>query len=474
MLLRSHDLDDSPDIVLRRELLPGGRSRAFINDSPVTLDLMTEISSLLIDVHQQFETLEIQQTQQQYLVLDAYCGILELSAEYGKAFDEYLKLKADLASLKEKQSASLKEKDYLQFQLDELDAFQMKPGEISALEQEFKMQSGAEEIKTLLSAIGELLIGERGLPDQLRLHVRSLVKHAQGNTQLTDYTQRLEGILDACRDLAHDLATFEESIEPNQKRKVQLEEILNAIHKVMLKHGVRDEQQLAEVRNAFSKQLVGLSNLDTDIELCEKRIATLSISLEEKAARISAARHKRAGKLAQQVSKGLKELAMKHAELIIEITNAPQLHPNGKDLVEFLFKPNLGSDPKPIRKVASGGELSRLNLCLKSVISDQMELPTLVFDEIDAGVSGEVAVRMGQQLKTLAKRHQVIMITHSPQIAAQAGHHLQVSKTDIRGRSVARIRELLPEDRVTEIAKMLSGDPPTGAAILNARTLIQN
>jgi DNA repair protein RecN (Recombination protein N) len=141
--------------------------------------------------------------------------------------------------------------------------------------------------------------------------------------------------------------------------------------------------------------------------------------------------------------------------------------------VEFLFAPNLGSDPKPVGKVASGGELSRLNLCLKSVVSDQMQLPTLVFDEIDAGVSGEVALRMGQKLKSLSQKHQVIMITHSPQIAAQAGHHLQVSKTDLRGRSVARIRPLPPEERVTEIAKMLSGDPPTQAAILNAKTLIE-
>ena len=473
-MLRTYDLDVNAEVVVRREISPNGRSRAFVNDSPVTLETMTEVGAALMDIHQQFETLEIQQTREQYQVLDAYCGIQPQHQYYQKDFERYTRLTALLLSLKVKQISALKEKDYLYFQLNEFDVLQLEAGGIAAMEEEYQLQSGAEEIKSILAEISDALSGERSITDPMRVHLRSLTRHAQGNANLMNFVQKLQSLIDECHDLSKDISMFEEKIEPDPKRRQQLEDKLNVINRIMLKHGAHDEQELMQIQYGLQAQLEKWKNVDAEIDKCENELTVVTHSLHTQAQKISVARRSGAPRLTQLVSKSLHELAMKHAVLHIEVSDSEELHSYGKDNVEFLFAPNLGSEPKPVKKVASGGELSRLNLCLKSAVSDQMQLPTLVFDEIDAGVSGEIALRMGQKLKTLAKNHQVIMITHSPQIAAQAGHHLQVTKSDVRGRSIARIRALPPEDRVTEIAKMLSGDPPTSAAILNAKTLIEN
>ncbi len=471
-ILKAFDLEEGPEVVLRREITPNGRSRAFVNDTPVTLDTMSEVGTALMDIHQQFETLEIQQTREQYHVLDAYSGLQPQRIQYQHDFDRYTQLLAQLASLRDRQVSAMKEKDYLTFQLNEFDTIQLDPVGIAAMEEEYQLQSGAEEIKSILAAAIESLTGERGLSDQIRTHIRAMNKQAQGNTQLTGFVQKLQVLLDEYLDLAKDMTIFEEKLEPDPKRRLQLEEKLNILNRIMLKHGARDANELIEKHKGIINQLEKWANLDTEIHTCEKELSSMRQSLENQAKVISSSRRNWAPKLAQLVSKGLHELSMKHAVLHIEVSDSEELHSYGKDNVEFLFAPNLGSEPKPVKKVASGGELSRLNLCLKSAVSDQMQLPTLVFDEIDAGVSGEVALQMGQKLKTLSKDHQVIMITHSPQIAAQAGHHLQVTKSDTSGRSIARIHTLLPEERITEIAKMLSGDPPTKAAVMNAKTLI--
>jgi len=471
-ILSSLDLEEGPEVVLRREISPNGRSRAFVNDTPVTLDTMSEVGAALMDIHQQFETLEIQQAREQYQVLDAYSGIQPQRLIYERDFDRYLRLVSQLGSLQERQISAIREKDYLTFQLSEFDTIQLDPGGIAAMEDEYQLQSGAEEIKSILAATIESLSGERGLTDQLRSHIRTMSKHAQGNNSLTGFVQKLQSLMDEYLDLCKEMSVFEEKLEPDPGRRHQLEEKLNILNRMMLKHGARDAHELILKHQSILNSLEQWANLDSEIAIVEKEIAALRQSLTKQSKEISAARHKWAPKLAELVSNGLHDLSMKHAVLKIEVSDSAELHSYGKDHVEFLFAPNLGSEPKPVKKVASGGELSRLNLCLKSAVSDQMQLPTLVFDEIDAGVSGEVALRMGQKLKTLSKNHQVIMITHSPQIAAQAGHHLQVTKSDTSGRSIARIYALLPEERITEIAKMLSGDPPTKAAMMNAKTLI--
>jgi DNA repair protein RecN (Recombination protein N) len=434
---------------------------------------MSEVGDALMDMHQQFETLEIQQVREQYQVLDAYGGIQTQRFIYQDAFDRYTRLVSQLATLRERQASAIKEKDYLTFQLSEFDTIQMDPAGIAAMEEEYQLQSGAEEIKSLLATTIESLSGERGLTDQLRTHIRTISKHAQGNSSLTGFVHKLQALMDEYLDLCKEMTVFEEKLEPDPRRRQELEQKLNILNRIMLKHGARDANELILKHQEILSSLEQWANLDSEIDAIEKEIGTIRQSLTKQAKEISTARRKWAPKLAELVSTGLHDLSMKHAVLHIEVSDSAELHSYGKDNVEFLFAPNLGSEPKPVKKVASGGELSRLNLCLKSAVSDQMQMPTLVFDEIDAGVSGEVALRMGQKLKTLSKNHQVIMITHSPQIAAQAGYHLQVTKSDASGKSIARIHPLLPEERITEIAKMLSGDPPTKAAMMNAKTLIK-
>ncbi len=471
-ILREHDLDAGEEVILRREIAGSGRSRAFINDTPVTLDVMLGIASSLIDIHEQFESLEIQQAQQQYAMLDAFCGITTLVQEYAEKYQTYKLFGAQLESLTARQASAMKEKDYLQFQLAEFEGLDLQPENIAALEEEYSLQSGAQDIRILFEEVIDVLGGENTLTDRLRAAVRGLSKYTTENAAIRGYVSDLEALLSQCLDTSKAMSGYADKIEPDPQRKAQLEERLDAINRLLLKHGARDAQELSQVQMRLADQYASIGRLDNEIAECREQIAGLEKVLKDTSSRITKARKKGAPEMAKTVTGWLRELGMKHARLHIAVELSDQLHAYGADALDFLFAANLGDEPKPVKKVASGGELSRLNLCLKRAVSGKMELPTLVFDEIDAGISGEIAIRMGVMLRTLAQRHQVIMITHSPQIAAQAGLHLQVAKKDVRGRSIAAIRPLAPDERILEIAKMLSGDPPTKAAMLNARELI--
>jgi DNA repair protein RecN (Recombination protein N) len=473
LLLVASEIDPDPEVILRREISPTGRSRAFVNDTPVTLEVMSEIGSALVDIHQQFDTLELQQTREQYQILDAFCQIQVESAQYQREFATYTQLRIKLEELRKRQAEALKEKDYLTFQLSEFEHLPLEPGGLAEMESEFQLQSGAVEIQRSLHEVVEILDGEESLTNAIVQQVRTLTKLAQGTTRLTQFIERLQDLLDQSQDLGTELRHFAEELEPNPVRLQELEDKMNVINRVMLKHGAADEAELLQIRTQLESQLQTWSNLDDTIAGHEAELKRLAQSLGTQAKHISKARKSGAPKLSDLVSGALHDLSMKHAKLEIQVASSKTIHALGVDDIDFLFAPNLGSEPKPVKKIASGGELSRLNLCLKSAVSDQMQLPTLVFDEIDAGVSGDVAMRMGHKLKALSTRHQVIMITHSPQIAARAGHHLQVTKSDVDGRSIAIVKSLKKAERITEIAKMLSSDPPTKAAIQNAKTLIE-
>jgi DNA repair protein RecN (Recombination protein N) len=375
--------------------------------------------------------------------------------------------------MRDKQASAIKEKDYLLFQLNEFDAMPLEPGGLQAMEEEFTLQKSAEDIKAALHHVTESLEGDAGMIDNLRDGLRELTRYGKDNQRIAGFVQRIEELISISQDLNNDLQHFSDEVEPDPRRREQLEEKLNVINRMLLKHNAGNEEELAAVRESLEMQLNQWTDLDAEIDKLAHEHQTLQTVLVKQASLLSKARRSGALSLSEVVSTALQKLAMKHAILSVDLKEAETLHAYGADRVEFLFAPNLGSEAKPVRKIASGGELSRLNLCLKSAVSDRIELPTLVFDEIDAGVSGEVAMRMGQMLRTLSRNHQIIMITHSPQIAAQAGTHLQVTKQETDGKSIAIVRVLGEEERVNEIAKMLSGDPPTRAAVLNAKTLIE-
>ncbi|MDX1479466.1 MAG: DNA repair protein RecN [Saprospiraceae bacterium] len=471
-VLAEHELDQMEQMILRREILPSGKSRAFVNDTPVRLDVMQRLSSRLVDLHQQFESLEIQEATMQYQILDAFAGLTDKVAAYRAMYQTYQALNQKIDRLVEERRQSLQQRDYLTFQLEELNNAAVEPGQLEEWESDYRMLANASEIKGALSEAAGVLDGSDGaVTDRLRAVINTLRPHAS-DPRLQELTDRLVSLSVEAADLSQELFRQEEAIDPDPGQLATLESRIDTVRRLMMKHGVNTDEELAEVREAFSRQLADWEALGDDLQQTEhERDQTLE-RLKELAGEISAARHAQGTALSKVVIQLLRDLEMKHAVLNIDITPLDKPGPQGMDHVEFLFSANLGAEQLPIKKVASGGELSRLSLCIKSVVSRKMELPTLIFDEIDTGVSGQVALKMGKLLHDLSEAHQVIMITHSPQIASRAHDHFLVKKSDHQQRSIAEVIRLDQQGRILEIAKMLSGDPPTEAAVLNAKELI--
>lgn len=472
-ILAAEALDIEENVIMRREISPSGKSRAFVNDTPVRLEVMQRVSAALIDLHQQFESLEIQESAMQYDLLDAFAGHQPAMEEYQNRYWKLTAVRKEHAELTTRKSDALKEQDYLQFQLDELEAANLSEGLIEELEDAYDLQESGTQIQTALHQASEYLAhGETPVLDILRELSHSLQPFSEKSTALGSIVERLRSIELEIEDLGTEMATQAGQMEIDPKRQAELEEQLDVLRRLLIKHNVRTTGELLEVRDTFQSQMDSFEELDTQIAKLEAEQEVLHQDLLQRATEISAGRKKYARTFMETINAMLGELEMKNARLDVVVEPSETLHGLGKDHVEFLFTSNLGAEKRPIKKVASGGELSRLSLCIKSAVSQKMQLPSLVFDEIDAGVSGQVALKMGLRLQDLAKEHQVIMITHSPQIASRARHHLRVSKRDLEKRSIAEVSVLDEGARIREIAKMLSGDPPTDAALLNAKELI--
>lgn len=472
-LLQSYDLDPDDQVIMRREIRPGGKSRAFINDTPVRLDAMQNISALLIDLHQQFESLEIQESAMQYDIVDAFAGSRDVQLRYEEMFAQYVALGRSHERLLKERADALRERDFLQFQLDELDATGLRENIIEDMESSFALQENALQIKEALGEGAEALVfGEPSVVDILRKSVQALQPYAGKSEELQRLTGRMESAMVEIEDLGKALSDHIDQFEYDAQSMEETEQKLDALRRLLIKHNVRTTEALLNIRDEIEARLSDWEALDSQIEEVATKREALLQELQQVADEVSALRNKAAEPFAETINDMLQDLQMKNARLKVAITPADTLHTKGSDHLELLFAPNLGAAMQPIKKVASGGELSRLSLCIKSAVSQRMQLPSLVFDEIDTGVSGEVAKKMGRLLKDLSSGHQVIMITHSPQIASRAGHHLLVRKRDRNERSIAEVVALNEDDRILEIAKMLSGDPPTKAAVLNAKELI--
>ena len=472
-LLQAHDLDVQDDITMRREILSSGKSRAFINDTPVRLDVMQLFSGHLLDMHKQFESLEIQDSSMQYQVLDAFAEITKEVAQHRDRYQAYLGLKRRIAALTEQRSKALQERDYMEFQLEELQSADLSPGQLAQWETEYHLQDNAAIIKTMLSEGANALgAADTAVIEKIRQVLNSLDPHVQHNEDLKELSQRLRSLAIEAEDLSQLMFRHADGLDPNPGLLESLELKIDTIRRMLLKHGVNSDEELIEVRDALQQKLSEWDALNDDLEATEAARDADYTTLLSSAKAISKSRSSLAPSLAAEVTDLLHELEMKNATLSIDIDMLDEPDGSGIDQIEFLFSSNLGATQMPIRKVASGGELSRLSLCIKSIVSQKMQLPTLIFDEIDTGVSGQVALKMGELLKDLSQQHQVIMITHSPQIASRAQQHLMVSKHDRKHRSVAEVSVLDDHGRIHEIAKMLSGDPPSEAAVLNAKELM--
>lgn len=472
--LEENEFDIQEEIVVRREIGANGKSRAFINDTPVTLSQLNELSSLLVDLHQQFDTLSVGESGFQRQVLDALAGTSDELYVYQSTFRQWQLAKKERDELKQQKLQFDKEADYNQFQYNELEEAGFKDNELEDVDAELKMLSHAEGIKGALDKVGfELRESEAPLVPQLKMLFTQLQGFSSYHPDIPQLTERLQSAQIELQDIADEVDRISNHINYDPKKIEQLNDRLSLGYKLQKKHGVSSTKELLDIHQQLSEKLQRVLHIDEAIGQREKEAERLLNEAMKIAKKISAARQKQVKPLEEKVNKLLVQVGMPNARLKVEVKEA-ELGLTGLDVIDFLFDANKSGQFQPVRKVASGGELSRLMLAVKSLVAQHIDLPTLIFDEIDTGISGEAAKQVGIILKDLALKRQVICITHQPQIAGKADAHFFVYKEIIKDAVKTNIRQLSMEERITAIAKMLSGEKPTAAAMENAREMVQN
>jgi DNA repair protein RecN (Recombination protein N) len=467
------DIDYMPETVVRREITPSGKTRAFVNDTPVRLETLRDLTEKLVDLHQQFDTLDIQSPEFQLKVVDALAENKGLVAKYQQEYRSYESNKRKLDKLRNQVINANKENDFLEFQLSELLEAALFEGEVEALEMEQKQLSNAEDIKQALNlATQGLTEDDMSIINTMHDLINEVFHIAEFHPRLPKLAERFEGLKFELEELSAEFQDIADDTEYDGARLQEINERLDLLFRLQKKHYVSTEADLLKIQEELQGKLQGFEDLEEDILAIERQLVKQEKILFEMGAQLSERREAAVAPFESQISSLLDQLSMKHAILRVDIQDAKQILPTGTDHVRFLFAANKGSRMEEIKGIASGGEMSRLALCIKSLVANAIPLPTLIFDEIDSGVSGEVALQMGLILQKLASDHQVISITHSPQIAAKANAHYFVHKIVIEDRTITGVRQLTEEERVLEIAKMLSGDPPSEFAKQNARELL--
>ncbi|MCR8558416.1 DNA repair protein RecN [Mucilaginibacter sp. BJC16-A38] len=475
-----NDLDYEAETVLRREISADGKSRAFVNDTPVNLNSLKALGERLIDIHSQHATLEINDPEFQLLVVDAVAKHDDLLNEYRTKFRAYKKSTSKLQQLIEESDKAKADLDYYQFQFDELEKAELSADEQELLEQELYSLNNAGEIKrNLLGAFYLMEEGETSAIIQLREAGHQLLALEKFNPQIAELHQRLNSAVIELKDIAAEIETIEQRTHTNEARAEEVNARLSIIYILQKKHRVNTNAELLQLQDELSNKIQQAVFGDEAIEKLKTQLEADKKELENLAGQLSANRKKALPAIEKQVLETLAEMGMNNSNLKIELSttaghNSPLggLGANGLDIVKFLFTANKGHALSEMSKVASGGELSRLMLSIKSLIAQNTALPTIIFDEIDTGVSGEVANQVGQIMEKLAANLQVITITHLPQIASKGQSHYFVYKDDDAATTYTRIKQLNKDERVLEIAKMLSGDKPGESALQNARELL--
>lgn len=470
--LKANELDINDEVVVRREIAPSGKSRAFINDTPVNLGQLNQLSNLLVDLHQQFDTLEIGESDFQREVLDALASNASLLKKYRQLYSQLQASKSSLETLKHQKEQFDKEFDYNQFQFNELDEAGLKENELEEIETELKLLTNAEGIKNALAkAYYELEESELPVTRQLKSLCSQLQGFSSLHPQLPDLVKRIESAYIELQDIAEETDRLHNDINYDAQTIDKMNERLSLGYKLLKKHGVKTTNELLAIQNELQQKLQAVLNIDEEIRQAENKYAQLLQDAEALAAKISAARKGQVKPLEQKVDAMLRQVGMPNARLKVEVAKGT-LNATGFDNVEFLFDANRSNQFQPLRKVASGGELSRLMLCIKSLVAQSIDLPTMIFDEIDTGISGEAAKQVGIIMKQLATARQVICITHQPQIAGKADAHFFVFKNVRNNAITTGVRRLNTDERITAIAQMLSGEKPTPAALENAREMV--
>lgn len=466
------DIDFDKTCILRREITPAGKSRAFVNDTPVTLDTIKLLGSKLMDIHSQHDTLLLGDTGYQLNLIDLFAGNASLKEQYGEAFRRYRKLEADHKKMEAQLAQSQKELDYNTFLLNELTEAKLQPDEQEELEDQLKQLEHAEEIKLKLSQAIQYL-------SESEFNVLSGLKDATYLVgQLTEYGEQYKALkerLDSCaielNDISGELEDAEHRTEADPEKTEQVQDRLNLLYTLQRKHQARNNDELLALQAELEDKVSSVHSLDEGLADIKIQMEAAFSQVQTLAGQLSESRQAVFRQFETELHTLLAELGMPNARLVIQHQiGTPSA--TGTDVISILFSANKGAAPQTLSKAASGGEFSRLMLCVKYLLADKTALPTIIFDEIDTGISGEVAVKVGRMMQQMAKKHQLVAISHLPQMAAQGDAHYFVYKDDQADRTISRIKKLTEEERIREIAQMIAGANPSDTAYQSARELL--
>ena len=467
-----HDIDFDRQSIIRREITPSGRSRAFVNDTPVVLPVLKELGTLLIDIHSQHQTLLLNKSSFQFDVLDASSKASKIKGDYLQEFHAYKFLHNKLQRLVESERKANADKDFIIFQLKDFEGLDLEGLTESDIEEELSLLSNAEDVINLSIQVADELNGNNSVIGNLMNAEQVLLKLLVYNKGYTDLLDRVKSTIIEITDIDEEVSRKVASIDVNENRLIELTELFDVVNRLQRKHNVTTVEELIKVKEDFTVRVSAVKNLSEEIELLNNELNRRLLAVKEKGKLLSDKRLKGVSSLQSEVKNYLSEMAMPHAELKVELTPNENPSEYGLESIDFLVRTNKGSSFEPLKKVASGGELSRIMLAIKSILSVNGNLPAIIFDEIDTGVSGEVANNMGSIMKKMANHLQVISITHLPQIASKGKQHYKVFKETKEDTAITKITQLNKDERLVEIAQILSGENPSQAAIDNARELL--
>ena len=471
----NNDLDYNDACLIRREIATNGKSRAFINDTPVPLNLLRELSDKLLDIHSQHENLLLSTENYQLMVVDAVAQNINELTQFKQSFTEWNEAKSELKKVREEADRRNADLDYLRFQLNQLDEAKLTVGEQTDLEAELEMLSHVEEIKLALGQADHLLTNEdtnvlKSVKD-ITVALRRINNYLP---ESTNWTERLEAVLIELKDMAADISLAQNKLEFNPERLEMLDNRLNLIYSLQKKFRVDTIEKLIELRESFRNQLNRIENMEEELIEAQKRVQACFQVMKINAETLTETRRKAIPAIEKYLVEQLHLLGMPDVRFVVSIMPATEYTEKGNDVVEFQFSANKNRSVQPVSLIASGGEVSRLMLAIKSLLIRQSDLPTIIFDEIDTGVSGEISGRMGEIMRKMSQSTQLIVITHLPQIASKGHTHYSVYKDNTGTQTETHIRRLTPDQRIKELASLLSGKTITEAAMMNARELLNN
>ena len=465
---------DADDCIIRRELTSAGKSRAFINDTPVALTMLKELGDRLVDVHSQHQNLLLNKQDFQLSVVDIIANDTKELAQYRQTYTDYQTANKELEALRDEIERNRQNVDFLQFQYDELTGANLQPEELEALEQKSDTMTHSEEIKGALYTADNALQGDdSGAVEALRNTISALKGISKVFPMATELAERLDSTYIEVKDVAQEIGSLQERVDFDPAELEMVNNRLDRLYDLQKKYHADSIEELIAQRDEIGQKLSHIENSDEALEEMQQKVVQLKTRCEKEAQTLTTLRGKAAKQIEKEMQQRLVPLGMPHVRFKIEITKET-LGKNGQDKVGFLFSANTSTPLQPVSQVASGGEIARVMLALKAMISGAVKLPTIIFDEIDTGVSGKIAEKMAEIMREMGQQErQVISITHLPQIAALGTHHYKVSKEESTKGTISRMEELSPEERITEIAQMLSGSDVTDAAIQNAKQLLK-